>query len=75
MTTAEKAGTTAMTAMSVFGGFLKGGLAGAASEAGGAAHSIGGSGKFEVKADADYEANTSKDIALALEVIAESLPK
>lgn len=75
MTTAEKAGTTAMTAMSVFGGFLKGGLAGAASEAGGAAHSIGGSGKFEVKADANYETNTSQDIALALEVIAEALPK
>lgn len=44
-TTTEKAGTTAMTALSVFGGFLKGGLAGAAGEAGAAAHSIGGSGK------------------------------
>ena len=75
MSSTEKAGTTAMTALSVFGGFLKGGLAGAAGEAGGAAHAIGGSGKYTVKADADYEANTSKDIALALEMIAEALPK
>ena len=75
MTNTEKAGTTAMTALSVFGGFLKGGLAGAAGEAGGAAHSIGGSGKYLVKADGDYEANTSKDISLALEMLAEALPK
>jgi hypothetical protein len=75
MTTTEKAGTTAMTALSVFGGFLKGGIAGAAGEAGGAARSIGGSGKYAVTPDAAYEANTAKDIALALEMVAEALPK
>jgi hypothetical protein len=75
MTNTEKAGTTAMAAISVFGGFLKGGLAGAAGEAGGAAHSIGGSGKFTVTPDAGYEAGTAYDIALVLEVIAEALPK
>ena len=75
MTNTEKAGTTAMTALSVFGGFLKGGISGAAAEAGSAAHSIGGSGKYAVTPDAAYEANTGKDIALALEMIAEALPK
>ena len=75
MTNTEKAGTTAMVAASVFSGFLKGGLTGAIGEAGGAHHSIAGSGKYVVKADADYEANTSKDISLALEMLAEALPK
>jgi hypothetical protein len=75
MTNTEKASTTAMTALSVFGGFLKGGLSGAAGEAGSAAHSIGGSGKYVVTPDADYESNTGKDIVLALEMIAEALPK
>lgn len=75
MTTTEKAGTTAMAAVSVLGGFFKGGLAGAAGEAGGVAHSIGGSGTYVVNADADYAENTGKDITLALEMIAEALPK
>ncbi len=75
MTTSEKAGTTAMAAVSVLGGFFKGGLTGALEGAGGAAHSIGGSGKYAVNADTDYEANTNKDITLALEMIAEALPK
>jgi hypothetical protein len=75
MTNTEKAGTTAMTALSVFGGFLKGGIAGAAEKAGSAAHAIGGSGKYAVTPDAGYEVNTSKDIALTLEMIAETLPK
>lgn len=75
MTTGEKAGTTAMAAVSVLGGFFKGGLTGAIEGAGGAAHSIGGSGKYAVNADTDYEANTYKDITLALEMIAEALPQ
>ena len=75
MTQTEMASTTAMTALSVFGGFLKGGISGAAAEAGSAAHSIGGSGKYAVTPDAAYEANTANDIALALEMISEALPK
>jgi hypothetical protein len=75
MTNTEMAGTTAITALSVFGGFLKGGITGAAEKAGSAAHAIGGSGKYSVTPDAGYEANTGKDIALALEMIAEALPK
>jgi hypothetical protein len=75
MTKTEMAGTTAMTALSVFGGYLKGGLSGAAGEAGSAARAIGGSGKYTVAPDAGYEANTGKDIVLALEMIAEALPK
>jgi hypothetical protein len=33
------------------------------------------SGNFTVTADANYDTNTSKDIALALEMMAEALPK
>ena len=75
MTGGQQAATTATTALNVYQGFMKGGISGAAGSAAGAAHSIGGSGNYTVTADANYEANTIKDIGLGLEMLLEGLPK
>lgn len=79
MTDGEKAGAVAKGALSVVGGFFgvgggSGGLAQAAGDLGGTMHSIGGSGKFEVTADADYEKKLSQDLGLVLGLYAEALP-
>ncbi len=71
----EKTAAVASGAASVVFGFLKGGLSGAASGAGAAFGQAGASGNYSVTADANYDANTSNDIALALEMMAEALPK
>ena len=71
----ETAVATASAGASMVFGFLQGGLAGAAGNAGAALRLAGGSGKYSVTADAGYEANTGKDIALALDMIMEALPR
>lgn len=81
-TEGEKAGSVAKGALSVVGGFFGvgagsggGGLSGALGGLSGQLHSQGGSGKFEVTADADYENKLSQDLGLALSLYAEALPK
>jgi hypothetical protein len=71
----EKTMAVASGAGSVLMGFMKGGISGAAAGAGAAFGQAGASGSYSVTADANYDANTSKDIALALEMMAEALPK
>jgi hypothetical protein len=71
----EKTAAVASGAASVLFGFLKGGISGAASAGGAMAGQAAESGNFTVTADANYDTNTSKDIALALEMMAEALPK
>ena len=71
----EKMMAVASGAGSVLMGFMKGGISGAAAGAGAAFGQAGASGNYSVTADANYVANTSKDIALALEMMAEALPK
>jgi hypothetical protein len=71
----EKTMAVASGAGSVLLGFMKGGISGAAAGAGAAFGQAGASGNYSVTADANYDANTSKDIALALEMMAEALPK
>lgn len=71
----ETAVATASAGASVVFGFLKGGLSGAASNLGSAARLAGGSGKYAITADSDYDTTTGKDLSLALEMLAEALPK
>jgi hypothetical protein len=71
----ETAVAAASAGASVVFGFLKGGLSGAASNLGSAARLAGGSGKFSITADSDYDAKTGKDLVLAVELMAEALPK
>ncbi len=74
-TSGEKTMAVASGAGSVLMGFMKGGISGAAAGAGAAFGQAGASGNYSVTADANYDVNTSKDIALALEMMAEALPK
>ncbi len=74
-TSGEKTMAVASGAGSVLMGFMKGGISGAAAGAGAAFGQAGASGNYSVTADANYETNTSKDIVLALEMMAEALPK
>jgi hypothetical protein len=74
-TGSEKTMAVASGAGSVLMGFMKGGISGAAGNAAAALDQAGSSGNYSVTADANYDTNTSKDIALALEMMAEALPK
>lgn len=74
-TGAETAVATASAGASMVFGFLQGGLAGAAGNAGAALRLAGGSGNYSVTADAGYETNTANDLGLALDMIMEALPR
>jgi hypothetical protein len=76
----ETAGKVASGALSAVTGFFGlrgggGGLSGAFGGLAGEMHSQGGSGKYEVTADADYEAKLLQDLGLALGLYVEALPK
>lgn len=76
----ETAGKVASGALSAVTGFFGlrgggGGISGAFGGLAGEMHSQGGSGKYEVTADADYEAKLLQDLSLVLGLYAEALPK
>lgn len=82
VTTEEKTKAVAKVGLDVALGFLgfSGGRGGISGAAGGINHqnageALGDSPNYEITASADYEEKVSKDLALALSVFAQALPK